>query len=90
MPSISQPEVPIVNACDVLATLRETQVHLAAWVAHMDAYAERGQAGEAKAAERCAEIVKASLTEAACDTRAIARDEVRRALDDEMYQGTVD
>lgn len=90
MASISQPGVPIVNACDVLATLREMQVHLAAWVAHMDAYASRGQPGQAMAAERCAEIVMETLAGVACDTRAIARDEVRRVLDDEMYRGSVD
>lgn len=73
-------EAPTTSPCDVLAALREAQRQLAAWEAHVAAYAEHGEPGQAMQAERAAGIVTATLEAAACDSRAIARDAIRRAL----------
>jgi hypothetical protein len=73
-------DVPTISPADVLVALNEAQRELAAWAAHVAAYAEQGEPGQALQAERVAGIVTASLEAAACDSRAMARDAVDRAL----------
>lgn len=73
-------EAPTISPRDVLAALREAQRQLVAWESHVQAYAEHGEPGQALQAERVAGIVRASLEAAACDTRALARDAMGRAL----------
>lgn len=66
-------DTPQPTACDALRVVRQAARDLATWAAHLEAYLTGEQPGEALAAARAAGIVTASLTQAACDTRSIAR-----------------
>lgn len=72
-------DIPQPTACDALRAVRQAQQDLAAWADHLEAYLTGEQPGAATAAARAAGIVTATLTAAACDTRAVARAAVDQA-----------
>lgn len=73
-------EQPAVSPCDLLAALREARREIDAVIAHVEAYLEDGEPGQALNAERVAGIVAATVEAAACDTRALARAALDEAL----------
>lgn len=77
---MARTDIPPVSPCDVLAALREARRELDAWAAHVQAYLEDGEPGQALQAERVAGIVAATVEAAACDTRAVARAALGEAL----------